>query len=96
MKVYEPRLQTFLRALEAEERKINDKNVSTPPISLSMRFLGPNEDQDHRCRLQLLSESQKAEMSALVATKLGERLHRKIVQWDEDSAVACAHRLLDL
>ncbi|CAI4220123.1 unnamed protein product [Parascedosporium putredinis] len=53
---------------------------------LDERFYGPNEDQDHRSRLHLLSEPQTTAMCDLVATKAHERLDRKIFEWDEGLA----------
>lgn len=89
MKAYEPRFDTFLRVLEAEERKMGlagSGSRAAEPLSRSMqrsweakdwminyamrdswafdfiwwkfldeRHFGPNEDQDHRARLDLLS-----------------------------------------
>ncbi|KAI5860384.1 phosphotransferase family protein [Durotheca rogersii] len=137
MKVYEPRFHTFLRMLEAEEKKMaagtsgvaslpdNDGGAPAPLLSQSMRksweertwmvnyavrsswafdfiwwkflderYFGPNEDQDHRARLHLLSEPQKAAMSDLVAAKADERLRRMVFEWDEALAVDRLNRLL--
>lgn len=61
---------------------------------LDERYFGPNEAQDSRARIHLLSESQKAGMSELVATKAGEWANRRIFEWDEASAVARVGSLL--
>lgn len=132
MKAYEPRLQTFLRALEAEEQKMMtapeltdkmnglsliEKQETEVPLSRRMseswetgawmvnyaarkswafdfiwwkfldeRFFGPNEEQDHRARLELLSEPQRKAMEPFVARKMDESRGRKIVEWSEDEA----------
>ena len=134
MKAYEPRLYTFLRVLEAEEKKmaetsgasvLDNDGASTPSLSRSMRrsweerdwminyavrdswvfdfiwwkflderYFGPNDNQDHRARLHLLSEVQKAAMNALVIAKAEERSRRKVFEWNEDLAAARVDRLL--
>lgn len=63
---------------------------------LDERYFGPNEDQDHRSRLHVLAEPQKATMSALVVAKAEERSHRNIFEWDEGLAVARVNGLLAL
>ncbi|KAI0887393.1 phosphotransferase family protein [Annulohypoxylon maeteangense] len=133
MKTYEPRLQTFLRVLEAEEKKMavasladkveglsltTDGNTDTEiPLSQRMReswekrtwmvslaarkswsfdyiwwkyldesYFGPNEDQDHKARLELLSEPQRKLMDPFVARKLEEGKDGEKVNFgDEDS-----------
>lgn len=61
---------------------------------LDERYFGPNGDQDHRARLHLLSEVQKAAMDALVTAKAHERSHRRIFEWDEGLAAARVDGLL--
>lgn len=138
MKAYEPRLHTFLRVLEAEEKAMaetsgassaslpdGDGTASAPSLSRSMRrsweerdwminyaardswafdfiwwkflderYFGPNDDQDHRARLHLLSGIQNAAMDNLVTAKAEERSHRRVFEWDEDVAVARVNALL--
>ncbi|KAI1136930.1 phosphotransferase family protein [Hypoxylon sp. FL0543] len=131
METYEPRLQTFLRVLEAEEKKMATANLAEkvsslsltsdaktePPLSQRMReswekktwminyaarkswafdfiwwefldekYFGPNEDKDHKARLELLSEPQRKMMDAFVTRKMEESKDRNVVEWeDEDS-----------
>ncbi|KAH8171104.1 phosphotransferase enzyme family protein [Sarocladium implicatum] len=123
MKVYEPRLQTFLRVLEAEEAKMvntsqtDDLGEGETPLSQRMReswenktwllnyaarkswafdfiwwkfldesFFGPNEYEDHRGRIELLSEAQGTAMERFVVRKLEESRNRRIVEYTDDEA----------
>lgn len=129
MKAYEPRFNTFIRVLEAEEAKMEmlyDGGTAAEPLSTSMRrswaerdwmvsyavrdswafdfiwwkflderYFGPNEDQDHRARLHLLTEAQKARLSELVAAKADERADRGIFEWDEALAAARVQAMLE-
>ncbi|KAJ2992102.1 hypothetical protein NUW58_g2287 [Xylaria curta] len=138
MEVYEPRLRTFLRVLEAEEKKMAAANITERvgrmslagggktevPLSQRMReswekrtwmrnyaarkswafdfiwwkfldesYFGPNENQDHQPRLELLSESQREAMEAFVACKMEESRNPGIVEWEDKHA---ADRLAEL
>jgi hypothetical protein len=138
LEVYEPRLQTFLRVLEVEEKKLAAADIAEnvgrlsltgdakteAPLSQHMReswekrtwmanyaarkswafdfvwwkfldesYFGPNEDQDCQVRLLLLSEPQKEVMEGLVAQKMEESRHKKIIEWEDKHA---ADRLAEL
>ncbi|KAI1460743.1 phosphotransferase family protein [Annulohypoxylon moriforme] len=137
MEIYEPRFQTFLRMLEAEEKKMADANLAEKvnsltltdndnnndnkemmeiPLSQRMReswekrtwmissaatkswnldylwwhyldedFFGPNEDHDHKIRVELLSEPQKKVMESFVARKIEDGKDGEKVNFgDED------------
>ncbi|KAH8729212.1 phosphotransferase family protein [Ilyonectria robusta] len=131
MKVYEPRLQTFLRMLELEENKmtafnlaekvnaisLTDNRETEPPLSQRMQeswdkrtwmlnyaarkswafdfiwwkfldesYFGPNENQDCRARLGLLSEPQTKVMEFFVARKMEESGNRKVIEWSDENA----------
>jgi len=131
MEAYEPRLQTFLQVLEAEEAKMTATDLAEKvedisldgtketdrPLSQRMRaswekqtwllnyaarkswafdyiwwkfldekYFGPNEDQDHKIRLELLSEPQRKVMEAFVARKMDESKDNKIVVWEKQNA----------
>ena len=61
---------------------------------LDERYFGPNEDQDYRARLHLLSGAQKTAMDRLVTSKAEDRSHRKLFEWDDDLAAAQVNKLL--
>ncbi|KAG9252416.1 phosphotransferase family protein [Emericellopsis atlantica] len=107
MKAYKPRLQTFLRVLEAEEAKIAatdlaDTGKQTWLLNYAARkswafdyvwwkfldeqYFGPNEDQDYKIRLALLSEPQRKAMESFVARKMEGSKDRKIVMWEKQDA----------
>ncbi|KAI1096437.1 phosphotransferase family protein [Rostrohypoxylon terebratum] len=132
MEAYEPRLRTFLRVLEAEEKKMADADIagkmdnltladddksSKIPLSQRMReswekrtwmvsyaarkswafdfvwwkfldekYFGPNEDQDYKARLELLSQPQRDAIDSFVARKMEELEDGEKVNFgDEDS-----------
>lgn len=132
MEAYEPRLRTFLRALEAEEKKLaiadiaenineltltDDKKGTQIPLSQRMReswenrtwmisyaarkswafdflwwefldekYFGPNEGQDYKVRLKLLSQPQRNVMDSFLARKMEELKDGEKVNFgDEDS-----------
>ncbi|KAI1502721.1 phosphotransferase family protein [Biscogniauxia marginata] len=132
MEAYEPRLQTFLRVLEAEEEKVAAANLAEkvsrlsltgsgkaePLLSQRMReswekrtwminyaarkswafdfiwwrfldenYFGPNENQDYKVRLELLSGPQRKVMEDFVAHKMKESKNEETIKWgDEDLA----------
>jgi hypothetical protein len=53
---------------------------------LDESYFGHNETQDHRARLELLSEKQKVAMDVLVAYKADERSDSKVFVWEEGAA----------
>jgi hypothetical protein len=141
MEAYEPRLQTFLRVLDEEERKCmesselaeavsgmslevagkqsREKCHAAIPLAQRMReswetkswmvnfvarktwsfdaifwqrldpfYFGPNEDEDYKMRLGLLSKAQLEAMEPFVQTKLEEAKERILVEWDESESKA--------
>ncbi|KAF7545964.1 hypothetical protein G7046_g9442 [Stylonectria norvegica] len=135
MEVYEPCFETFLAALEDEEKKMEatqavvdkvdalplsrNKNAPEMPLSQRMRqrwkskawmvnfaarnswvldfifwkfldpvYFGPNEDEDYRIRLGMLSREQLGAMEDFVNIKMEESRDRKLITWDSESAVA--------
>lgn len=124
MEVYEPRLETFICALETEEKKATrllptGGDKAEPPLSQRMReswkrrtwmvnyaarkswafdfiwwkyldesYFGPNEDQDYKARLGLLSESQREAMEPYVSQKMKESEERRMVNWTDEEAAA--------
>lgn len=55
---------------------------------LDSRYFGPNEEEDHRVRLGLLTEKQKEAMEPFVQMKMKQSEKRIRVQWDDDDAAA--------
>ncbi|KAK8863110.1 phosphotransferase family protein [Apiospora arundinis] len=109
LKAYEPRLQVFLRALEGEEKKMMATGdpahgLTNPPLSWAFDFIwwkfldesyfGPNDDQDHSVRLQLLSKPQREMMEPFVARKMQENTDRRIVKWEPKEAASCLAEVL--
>lgn len=133
IETYEPRLDTFLRVLEAEEKNMQDssgvaggmealsvagrggKTVLSEQmrqrweskawmVSLAARnswafdflfwrfldgkFFGENEEQDHRARVDLLTDPEREAMEPFVEMKITGNNERILVQWDDESAAA--------
>ncbi|KAI1119030.1 phosphotransferase family protein [Nemania sp. NC0429] len=55
---------------------------------LDARYFGPNEEEDHGVRLELLTEKQKEAMEAFVQMKMEQDKERIRVEWDDESAAA--------
>ncbi|KAH7018468.1 phosphotransferase family protein [Microdochium trichocladiopsis] len=49
-------------------------------------FFGPNEDCDHKKRLELLTDKERVAMERLVKTKMEEDEELKVVDWELDPA----------
>ena len=61
---------------------------------LDESYFGPNEDQDHSIRLELLSEPQREVMDEFVARKMKESTDKRIVTWEPEEASACVAKVL--
>ncbi|KAI0397428.1 phosphotransferase family protein [Xylariaceae sp. FL0594] len=147
MEAYAPVLDTFLRIMEEEEKKMQaasekgnlDKGLENltlsdegtadrimkTPLSQRMReswerktwiinyaargswefdwlywrfidhmFFGPNEDEDHHARLDLLSRKQREVMEPFVKMKMEEDENCISVEWEEEAAAAHLARFL--
>ncbi|KPM44173.1 hypothetical protein AK830_g2389 [Neonectria ditissima] len=53
---------------------------------LDESYFGPNENQDHQARLELLSEPQKEAMGLFVARKMKESVKCEIIEWGHKEA----------
>jgi len=132
MKVYEPRLETFLRVLREQETKIaltkeEEESGSRKEIPLSQRmkeswdsgdwilsyalrdfwafdylwwtflderFFGPNEERDHKARLDLLTDAQRKVMEEFVERKMREKEEGGIAHWTEEEAAAVLKKFM--
>ncbi|KAK8024979.1 phosphotransferase family protein [Apiospora arundinis] len=61
---------------------------------LDESYFGPNDDQDHLVRLQLLSKPQREMMEPFVARKMQENTDRRIVKWEPEEAASCLAEVL--
>ncbi|KAK7979941.1 Isopenicillin N epimerase component 2 [Apiospora arundinis] len=61
---------------------------------LDESYFGPNDDQDHSVRLQLLSKPQREMMEPFVARKMQENTDRRIVKWEPEEAASCLAEVL--
>lgn len=53
---------------------------------LAEKYFGPNEDQDAKARIHLLTQPQRDIMDSFVARKLQEKENRQLMEWGERRA----------
>ncbi|CRK33088.1 hypothetical protein BN1723_016894 [Verticillium longisporum] len=140
MQAYEPRLKTFLRVLEDEERQLTGAGITEDMESMSLveagtgspktlaqrmreswetnswmvnfasrrswsfdalfwryldpTYFGPNEDGDHKARLDLLPIEEARAIEPFVRTKMEEAKQRVLVEWEQEKAVARLAKVL--
>lgn len=61
---------------------------------LDKKYFGPNENQDHLDRLELLSQQQRKVMETFVARKVKESKNQEIVKWGDKHAADYLAKLL--
>ena len=125
MRVYEPKLEIFLRVLREEEFNVRGGAANGRPLSQRMkeswdsgawilnyairdfwafdylwwmfldeRFFGPNEDKDHKARLDLLTDAQREVMEEFVERKMREKEEGGIGHWSEEEAAAVLKKFM--
>ncbi|KAF5020382.1 hypothetical protein F66182_7590 [Fusarium sp. NRRL 66182] len=61
---------------------------------LDSAYFGPNEDGDHKARMDVLSEGELIAIEPFVRMKLEERKHRVLVEWEEEAAISHLAKIL--
>ena len=61
---------------------------------LDERFFGPNEERDHKARLDLLTDAQRKVMEEFVERKMREKEEGGIAHWTEEEAAAVLKKFM--